>query len=391
MAHPFWKRIKKRRMRRGSVRPQLTVPQILAWADAHHQRWRKWPTRVSGRIPGALGETWSIVNQALQQGYQGLEPGSSLARLLAKHRGYRNRLALPPLTIEQILQWADAHYQRTGTWPQQRSGPISEAPGETWSGVDVALAVGGRGRSGGSSLAFLLQGHRGRRNMSNLPPLSIRQVLSWADAHYQATGHWPKKDLGAIVGAPEEMWSAVDSALREGVRGFPRGSSLARQLAAERGVPNEKDLPRLSEQQILQWADAHHQRRGVWPKAASGPIADAPGETWEGITSALRAGFRGLRGGSSLARLLAEYRGVRNKQDLPPVAVEQILEWADKHYRRTGRWPNRDSGPVTGAPGETWETLDAALKIGYRGLPPGSSLTRLLALRRNVPRKGGKL
>ena len=36
-------------------------------------------------------------------------------------------------------------------------------------------------------------------------------------------------------------------------------------------------------------------------------------------------------------------------------------------------------GPVGGAPGETWGNVHAALAWGYRGLPRGSSLSRLLA------------
>ena len=52
----------------------------------------------------------------------------------------------PPLRIKRILAWADAHYQRTGRWPSQTSGPIAEAPGETWLAVHTALRVGLRGQ-----------------------------------------------------------------------------------------------------------------------------------------------------------------------------------------------------------------------------------------------------
>jgi hypothetical protein len=53
----------------------------------------------------AADETWVNVDQALRQGLRGLRPGSSLARLLAKHRGKRNRKALPRYTLAQILTW----------------------------------------------------------------------------------------------------------------------------------------------------------------------------------------------------------------------------------------------------------------------------------------------
>jgi hypothetical protein len=96
---------------------------------------------------------------ALEQGKRGLPPGSSLVQLLAEHRGYRNIQHLPRLTYRGILEWADAHYRRTGTWPTRRSGSILEAPGETWSTVNAALQQGRRGLPPGPSLAQLLQQH----------------------------------------------------------------------------------------------------------------------------------------------------------------------------------------------------------------------------------------
>jgi hypothetical protein len=66
----------------------------------------------------------------------------------------------------------------------------------------------------------------------------------------------------------------------------------------------------------------------------------------------------------------------------PPLTVEQILAWADAYHGRTGRWPAAASGPVEGAPGETWANVNAALSDGYRGLPGGDSLARLLDRRR---------
>jgi hypothetical protein len=63
-----------------------------------------------------------------------------------------------------------------------------------------------------------------------------------------------------------------------------------------------------------------------------------------------------------------------------PLTVQQILAWADAHKARTGRWPRAASGPVAGAPGEFWGTVNAALKWGRRGLPRRGSLAKLLAL-----------
>jgi hypothetical protein len=66
------------------------------------------------------------------------------------------------------------------------------------------------------------------------------------------------------------------------------------------------------------------------------------------------------------------------------LTVAQVLAWADAHRARTGAWPRRDSGPVDGAPGETWVNVNQAMQKGLRGLPGGNSLARLLTRARGV-------
>ena len=68
------------------------------------------------------------------------------------------------------------------------------------------------------------------------------------------------------------------------------------------------------------------------------------------------------------------------------LTVTTVLTWADLHHARTGRWPTPDSGPAREAPGETWGNINRSLYEGYRGLPGGSSLDRLLQQRRGKGR-----
>src|SRR6516165_9835948 len=91
------------------------------------------------------------------QAYQrGLRCGMTLVQLLAERRGLRSRPYLPSLNQREILSWARRYRQRTGSWPSYLSGPIADAPGETWRRVDQALGSGNRGFRGGLSLALLL-------------------------------------------------------------------------------------------------------------------------------------------------------------------------------------------------------------------------------------------
>jgi hypothetical protein len=376
----------KRRPRRlrAAPRPLLTVGQILEWADDHHARTGRWPKSADRAVLADRNEKWCNIAAALGAGNRGLPGGSSLAKLLAEHRGVRNLGALPPLTEARILAWADAWHARTGRWPGPLAREIPEAPGEKWNCIDVALYSGGRGLPGGDSLCRLLARERGARNPQNLPRLKVGQILKWARTHHQRTGSWPSYYLTEVADAPGESWRSINTALRDGGRGLPGGSSLAQLLAERLGVRTRVAIPPLTERKILAWAEAHRLRTGEWPKVQSGAIAGAPGETWLAVDSALREGLRGLPGGDSVARLLARRRGARYKALAPRLTERQILRWADEHRLRTGQWPGQKSGPVPGVPGETWGAIQRSLLTGQRGLPGGDSLARLLSRRRGL-------
>src|SRR5439155_19255994 len=136
------------------------------------------------------------------------------------------------------------------------------------------------------------------------------------------------------------------------------------------------------------WADAYRRRTGGWPHHDSGAIPKTAGESWQKVDTALRNGTRGMPGGTSLARLLSCRRGVRNSSDLAPLCERKILEWAEDHRERTGKWPTADSGAIPGTQGETWLAADEALRRGRRGLKNGSSLARLLERERGVRNVG---
>lgn len=379
---------RKARQRHRWRKPPLYIKHILAWADEHLAETGRWPMKDSGRVRGDHDERWSSIDMALRAGARGLPGGDSLARVLARYRGVRNRKALPPYSLKQILNWADAHRGRRGQWPMKTSGPIDAASGETWMAVEVALRNGQRGLNGGSSLSQLLAARRNVRNKSDLPDFTVSHILAWADAEHERSGLWPTLLSGPIADASHETWLAVDKALRNGTRGLRGGSSLARLLHQRRGVALKHRRQRpLDVQNILSWADAHHQRKGRWPDVNAGDIPEAPGETWGKVQHALHQGKRGLKR-SSLAKLLAEHRGVRNLHDLNDYTLKQILAWADAFQARHGRWPIRSDGPIEDSQGETWNAVALAISRGTRGLRGGSSLPKLLAERRGARNRG---
>ena len=66
-------------------------------------------------------------------------------------------------------------------------------------------------------------------------PLTVEQILAWADAHHARTGGWPSANTGGVAGVPGQSWAAIDEALRRGLRGLPGGDTLARLLDRRRG------------------------------------------------------------------------------------------------------------------------------------------------------------
>jgi len=160
----------------------------------------------------------------------------------------------------------------------------------------------------------------------------------------------------------------------------------AKRRLAKPGPHDRRHKPALTTSMIVAWAEAFFQKHGQWPYPQSGPVAGAPGETWLNIDYALRHGTRGLSRRLSIARLLRAAKGVRVRAGRPAFTVPQILAWADAFFKAHRVWPRPDSGPVAGAPGESWKKINAALCYGTRGLRGKSSLLGLLQKHRGVLR-----
>ena len=227
-------RVLERRLCPSAHLAPYAVDEILRWADFHHARHGCWPTCRSGLIPEAPGETWRNVHYALIDGRRGLPGRSTLARILANHRGARQQPQVPRFSIDLILEWADAHHARTGQWPTRTSGPIPEAPGENWRKVQNALHRGLRGLAGGSTIVRLLKEKRGVARERKRAPLTILQVRAWGQDFRVRSGRWPTSESGPIAGSAGDRWADVSAALSRGLRGLPRGFTLARLFAEMR-------------------------------------------------------------------------------------------------------------------------------------------------------------
>jgi hypothetical protein len=125
-------------------------------------------------------------------------------------------MAKPRLTVAQILAWADGHQARTGAWPTQRSGLVTDAPGEWWSGLHSALLQGRRSLPGGDTLFQLLARERGVADRRGCRPLfaALARRREAVLLHGQGLS---RKEIGARLGVtPQAVGQMLRRARQEG-------------------------------------------------------------------------------------------------------------------------------------------------------------------------------
>ena len=214
----------------------------------------------------------------------------------------RLRSARPTtLKIEQVLTLMREHLGRTGAIPTRRSGPIEGLPGLTWLLLDVALRDGRIDGTGKTSLPRLAAEHFDHRNVGELPPLTINLILDKMRDFQRTHGRFPNCNDGSVEGMSGETWKNWNASLQKGLRGLAKGSTLARLRKEHLGDRNRSDLSPLSETFIVECMRVYRMRHGKLPTDQSGPVEGMPGETWLNWDFALRDGYRGLPGNSSLA------------------------------------------------------------------------------------------
>jgi hypothetical protein len=112
------------------TKPRLTIRQIVRWADQHREWMGDWPTRSSGPIHGAPGETWGAIQTALQHGLRGLPGRDSLPKVLNRYRGRpakpgRGRKLLRPLSVPETQYSANAGPPFSGGFISTRTSAVS--------------------------------------------------------------------------------------------------------------------------------------------------------------------------------------------------------------------------------------------------------------------------
>lgn len=217
----------------SSCRPKLSEEYICDRAMIFFLKNEKWPKSESGLDEGGYcGDTWRAYSNGLSLGLRGLPGGSSLAKLLSSRFGVRNCKSRPRLSKSGILELASYHRSIFNAWPNIASGEVKGGgQGDTWKIYDHCLREGQRGLPGGSSLAEILSEAYGAPLKINKKQTSEAEIVCLAKNHFTSNGYWPNKQSGPVHdGHPGDTWRNYDYSLREGLRGLPGGSSLAKLL-----------------------------------------------------------------------------------------------------------------------------------------------------------------
>ena len=283
-----------------------------------------------------------------------------------------------PVTIAKILELADACYKKYKIWPKKRSGVISSENNLTWNTINNQLL-----KTEVGSLANLLFLERDVHHHLKRNKLTIYQIIEWAKDHFKKTNEWPTYKSGAVLADYSEKWGAINSALQGGHRGLETNETLEALLWREKGVVGTLAGKKLSNKKILDLTKQHFEKTGLYPTSNSDWILEGK-DSWSTISVALNRGFRGLPGGSSLAKLLHAHNLKANLGARKYPSKEEIVE-AAKEYKtqdKNSKLPTSKSGPFPNPNylDLTWGAINSAIAKGSIEYTKAKTLTDLWVL-----------
>lgn len=293
-----------------------------------------------------------------------------------------------PNLSDSIIKYAILKYhEQHGMAPTPNSGDATPYFGypETWKAVQIALNNGYRGLTGKSSIPKIAQAlgisrrraKPGTRYMSKKETNTIKNAIRKYVATNQGRRPIASGDATPYFGF-RVTWFTVNRWLRDTGTNLKTIAESMRFKTSIDELTNQPIKPTwVSPKAIKQAMKLYFMEHKQWPTAHSGNATPYFGfrVTWAAVQSALYNGFHGLPGGSSLAKFRYA-NGLDSPK--PPLTPELILEAVNKFRKVHGKNPSYIRGnatPYFGFP-ETWAAINAALFVGGRGMPGGSSLSK---------------
>jgi len=317
---------------------------------------------------------WNSVDYSLYVGQRGLPGKNSLAKLSKEYLGKKKYI----LSSETIVEWIKLFHDKYGEYPKFNDSRRIPEMDLSWCAIDASLKRGQNGLPGGDSVANMIYRYFGKKNIKNLHNLYIDEIVDWMILFEKEYGKYPtQQDNRVIKEMGEETWKSINSSLLAGRRGLEK-SSLGKIKEKYFDVKNQKNLPKLSISQIIEWTTLFIKEFQCYPtRKDKRIIPEMKNETWSIIDTALEEGLRGLPK-SSLADFLYKYFDKRNQSNLPNLNINEILNWMKLFYDEYHILPGRrDKRKILEMGKETWNMINFSLRKGLRGLPPNTSLVKL--------------
>jgi hypothetical protein len=215
--------------RRGDDTP-WTLEMVQGAIREHYQETGRFPVKGDkGECP--LGVTWGTLDYYLRTGgFHALAGDTTLAgQVTAVQTALGMTRKAGAITREQVLAAIAAHHGAAGSYPDRSSPGEVPGIGGAWGSLNNRLRKGLLGES--LSLADLAREARQQRGD---PAPGARPPLTTADVHAAIVDH--RRERGAPptrqtrnLSALGIGWGALDNLLKNGGRGLPGGSSLARE------------------------------------------------------------------------------------------------------------------------------------------------------------------
>jgi superfamily II DNA or RNA helicase len=356
------------------------VHEPIKFANLHaaildfRSRTGRWPSTVSGYCD-AIGLDFRQIDHYLRHGIRGLGPDSSLygeIKTVAAANGL-----LPPvrdyetasLTEADVQEALQQHYDARGATP--RKGSASSPLGMSWEVLDRYLRKGGRGLGPGSSLAkqvVIFHKSKGLPVKEALRPLTYAQIHKAIRVYVSEKGQPPRRNSPGTVSLIGISWPALENLLKRGGRGLSRKSTVAKEVAK---VLAQKPLPAAAKYCL---ADVHGAIRTYFMQNGRPPMSHSLervpslGVTWFTLSRWLR------RESTTLLKQVKHALG--NLPTPTDLTIKQVHASIFEYYRLHGALPRRGRDGKAPLIGIGWGTLNNNLRLGGRGLGPGSSLAK---------------
>lgn len=346
----------------------INLEEVIVEIKKYYKETGKKPTTRTKEFFLPDGTSATALDLALRIGYRGLKGGSSLLDLVSESLGLRGRgqdIDLNEAKIEVLN-----YFKKYGKRPTKRCKNFLLSDGTSLENLDRFLKKK-KNKENGSSLSEFINNILGVPQKENFDLGEIRTEIK---KYYNKKSKKPTEHSEDFFLPDGTTARNLANSFRKGLRGLDGNISFPEFANQVLGLKEKKDL---DVSMIIKELKKYHKKNKKYPNKRDASFFLADGTSATSLDQALRMGFRGLDGGSSLAKLIEEISGKPSHTNKMKLTESIIKKEIISFYMKNKQYPtqcSKESKPF----GSTWVSIDLALRSGFRGLEGGSSLSKLV-------------